>query len=71
MSPTDTIPDKRQSDLLKALTRAHQYVEELCTLVNTLDRKAGGNGRKVRADDYMQPVEDALMLVTDRNGARA
>jgi hypothetical protein len=40
----------------KRLMLAARRIKELCESVNTLDRLRGGNGRKVRLDDFLDGV---------------
>lgn len=39
------------------LTVARQRIAELAAMVNAIDKAHGGNGRKVRVEDYLEGTE--------------
>jgi len=50
MSSKDKGIEKVKSDISKAKLN----IKDLCETVNIYDKKLGGNGRKVRAEDYSE-----------------
>lgn len=55
-----------EQKLLAALKKSEQRIHQLCALVNALDRNSGGNGRKVRAEDFADVVVAAIAKTEGR-----
>ena len=40
----------------RAIVKTESNIKQLCSLVNSYDKESGGNGRKVRFEDFQEPL---------------
>lgn len=56
------------SQITNAINKAKQNIKLLCETVNVLDKKSGGNGRKVRVDDFSEHLNRLQCIADDLQG---
>lgn len=55
-----------ENKLEKDLSRAESNIRQLCEIVNSYDLSSGGNGRKVRVEDFLEPIEHLKKITTPK-----